>query len=228
MKKLMEISPKYQKKTNSERKQESRKKIIQVSIELFKEKGYTKTTTRQILQKAGILNGSLYNTFENKEEVFKAVVLQAYDAALGQSRKLLEGNDDLVVALAFPLAMELYAGNKDAKSAELLYAAHTSWKITNELVDRTILWISVYFEKYDIKMNSQTVRTNLLALLGCVGNFVARYNNGERNGYKDELRVGLEMFCTLFRIPAYDLDAVVKRMADILESNEFTINGFEL
>lgn len=36
-------------------------------MELFYVQGYDKTTTRQIIQKAGILNGSLYHSFTNKE-----------------------------------------------------------------------------------------------------------------------------------------------------------------
>ena len=228
LKNLIDLNPKHQKKNMTERKQESREKIIQVSTELFKEKGYAKTTTRQILQRAGILNGSLYNTFENKEEIFETIILQAYDSTLEQSRKLLEKNDDLVVILAFPLAIELYVANKNERGAEMLYAAHSSWKITNDLVDRTVVWTSVYFEKYGIKIDSATARTNFLALLGCIGNFISRYHNGEHDGYREELKVELEIFCTLFRIPAYNLDSIVREITDLIENNDLMISGFKL
>lgn len=212
----------------TERKRESRDRIIQVSAELFRENGYAKTTTRQIIQKAGILNGSLYNTFESKEEIFETMILQAYDDTMEQSRKLLENNDDLVVILALPLAIELYVANRSERSAELLYTAHSSWKITSDLVDRTVAWTSVYFEKYGIRTDPATARTNFLALLGCIGNFISRYHNGEHDGYREELKVELEIFCTLFRIPAYDLDAIVEQMTDLIENSELTIGGFKL
>lgn len=228
LKNLIDLNPRRQKKDMTERKRESRDRIIQVSAELFRENGYAKTTTRQIIQKAGILNGSLYNTFESKEEIFETMILQAYDDTMEQSRKLLENNDDLVVILALPLAIELYVANRSERSAELLYTAHSSWKITSDLVDRTVAWTSVYFEKYGIRTDPATARTNFLALLGCIGNFISRYHNGEHDGYREELKVELEIFCTLFRIPAYDLDAIVEQMTDLIENSELTIGGFKL
>lgn len=225
---IKDLAPMAPKKTKDERRQMSKEKIIKVSIELFKEHGYEKTTTRQIVQRAGILNGSLYNVFESKEDIFREIIIQSYDAALDESIKVLTNGEDIVTVLSFPLALELYVASINKSSADLLHAAHASWRITNELVNRTERWVSVYLEKYNIKMDSSTVKTNLLALFGVLGNFVARYNNGEGTGYKDEIRIGLELFCTLFRIPAYNLDGVIDNILTIIENNEITIGDFKI
>ena len=55
------------------RRAESRKKILDAAIELFFTKGYESTTTRDIIMKAGILNGSLYNRFKSKDEILYTV-----------------------------------------------------------------------------------------------------------------------------------------------------------
>ena len=47
----------------SEKTEDMRRRILEESVKLFLEQGYEKTTTRQILQRVGILNGSLYNIY---------------------------------------------------------------------------------------------------------------------------------------------------------------------
>ena len=46
-----------------------RNKIIKISRRLFLEQGYDNTTVRQVLKKASLSTGSLYNYFKNKEEI---------------------------------------------------------------------------------------------------------------------------------------------------------------
>ena len=54
-------------KTMEERREESRRKIMEAAMDLFYYQGYKETTTRDIVKRAGILNGSLYNRFKSKE-----------------------------------------------------------------------------------------------------------------------------------------------------------------
>ena len=101
-----------------------RERILTASMELFYEQGYEKTTTRQILQRSGVLNGSLYHAFGNKEGVFKAIVMKALEAALHESEDQLARNTDPLVAVIFPAALELYAAYHSKNVADLLYHAH--------------------------------------------------------------------------------------------------------
>lgn len=51
----------------------TRAEIIQAAHDLFIQQGYHGTSMRQIASQAGIALGGLYNHFESKEQVFKAV-----------------------------------------------------------------------------------------------------------------------------------------------------------
>lgn len=51
----------------------SRAKILQAAYELFMEQGYHATTMRQIVRRAGITAGGIYNHFTNKEEIWLGV-----------------------------------------------------------------------------------------------------------------------------------------------------------
>ena len=52
----------------------TREKISQVALEVFAEKGLHGATMSEIAKRAGLTGGALYRYFENKEDVFRAVI----------------------------------------------------------------------------------------------------------------------------------------------------------
>jgi AcrR family transcriptional regulator len=58
------------------RGERTRSEIIQAAHDLFIQQGYHGTSMRQIAGQAGIALGGLYNHFESKEQVFKAVFIE--------------------------------------------------------------------------------------------------------------------------------------------------------
>jgi len=58
------------KPTRKERQAELlRKEILKAALEVFKEYGYEKATTKKIAEKAEVSEGTLYNYFENKRDI---------------------------------------------------------------------------------------------------------------------------------------------------------------
>ena len=53
-----------------------RHKILDTARALFVQQGYKKTTIRQIVQYSGVLTGSIYYLFRNKEDIFQALILE--------------------------------------------------------------------------------------------------------------------------------------------------------
>lgn len=51
-------------------KEKRRKQIKDISLKLFVDKGYSKTTMDEIVQAVGISKGGMYHHFSNKEEIF--------------------------------------------------------------------------------------------------------------------------------------------------------------
>lgn len=54
-------------------KKERRQRILEISDELFTSKGYEKTSISSIAKKAGLGVGTVYNYFESKDDIFRAV-----------------------------------------------------------------------------------------------------------------------------------------------------------
>ena len=57
-------------------KDEVRQRILAAAKELFVQQGYKKTTIRQIVEKSGVLTGSIYYFFKNKEDIFQSLVME--------------------------------------------------------------------------------------------------------------------------------------------------------
>ena len=66
-------------------KDEVRQRILAAAKELFVQQGYKKTTIRQIVEKSGVLTGSIYYFFKNKEDIFQSLVMEL----LGQCTDLI-------------------------------------------------------------------------------------------------------------------------------------------
>ena len=65
------ISPPHKRER---RKQARPGELLDAALDLFVEKGYAATRSEEVAARAGVSKGTLYLYFENKEELFKAVV----------------------------------------------------------------------------------------------------------------------------------------------------------
>lgn len=57
----------------------SRKAIMETALELFATKGFYSTSISQIAKQAGVSKGLMYNYFESKDDLLKAILMDAYD-----------------------------------------------------------------------------------------------------------------------------------------------------
>ena len=70
------------------RKQERPAELLAAALALFVERGYAATRLDDVAARAGVSKGTLYLYFENKEELFKAVVRENIVARISETRGL--------------------------------------------------------------------------------------------------------------------------------------------
>lgn len=81
-------------------KTNSHKKIVEVALQEFLEKGYEKVSMKDIADKVGMTSAGLYRHFDNKEDMFKALVQPAVEAIenwrnnhVVESKRQMSSND---------------------------------------------------------------------------------------------------------------------------------------
>ena len=73
-----------------ERRKDARpQELLAAALDLFVERGYAATRLDEVAARAGVSKGTLYLYFENKEELFKAVVRENMVPPLADAEELI-------------------------------------------------------------------------------------------------------------------------------------------
>ena len=91
---------KTQKPSRREReKLRQRQEMLAAALDLFADNGYHNVSMHQIAEKAEFAIGTLYTLFQNKEDLYKALVLEECDKFEGALLDTIEGADDEIEKL---------------------------------------------------------------------------------------------------------------------------------
>jgi AcrR family transcriptional regulator len=78
-----------------ERRKDARpQELIAAALDLFVERGFASTRLEDVAKRAGVSKGTLYLYFENKEDLFKAVVRENIVHVIGEAEDNLAASDE--------------------------------------------------------------------------------------------------------------------------------------
>ncbi|AXQ30055.1 TetR/AcrR family transcriptional regulator [Solimonas sp. K1W22B-7] len=118
-----------------EQTEEVRRKVVAAAQRLFLDKGYAQTTLREISTAAGVSYGSIYHHFEDKDGIFRELILDNFETAQEAADRQLTAKADVYLRLGLKWASLAQAISSDARVAELLGVAYRSWKISESLIE---------------------------------------------------------------------------------------------
>lgn len=111
---------------------EVRKNIIRSARRLFLQQGYHNTKVREIKDAAEVKIGTLYHFYQNKEDIFSVIVLEAFFRVLERIKKLTQGNT--LLDIATEIAWHVYTMALLPRTAELYLVSYNSPKIAAQLL----------------------------------------------------------------------------------------------
>jgi TetR/AcrR family transcriptional regulator len=76
-----------------------RQEILATALDLFSQKGYHNVSMHEIAEKAEFATGTLYKFFQNKEDLYKTLVLERCDDFVEDLNQVMEQSDDEVEKL---------------------------------------------------------------------------------------------------------------------------------
>ncbi|TMW72138.1 TetR/AcrR family transcriptional regulator [Alteribacter natronophilus] len=107
-----------------------RDQIVKAAVELFNEKGYHKTTTREVAQKSGFSIGTLYEYIGSKEDILYLVCDSVYDMVVDKWAELMDENLNGLERLR--QVIEAYFRVVDALQDEVLVMYQNSKSLSGE------------------------------------------------------------------------------------------------
>src|SRR5919201_1430410 len=75
--------------TDQARAPSRRDEIVVIAKNLFAEKGYAATSTRDIAEACGVLPGSLYSHFRSKAQILEMIIAPFYARLVDEQRRVL-------------------------------------------------------------------------------------------------------------------------------------------
>jgi len=207
---------------------EIKNKILEVSRDLFIEQGYKQTTTRQIIQKADILNGSLYHFFENKEDIFKYIMVEVYDEVQKLSKNFATKYSDSILVFSFPPALLLYVIERHAKLAELFHEAYSAWPILELFTKNCSDGLKELYQDDNPELTERDYYLRALAIVGCIRSFIAESISTGNISYQEKTIIVLRMFQLLLNIPAFDTKKTIDEIEHIFNTEEIVIYGVRI
>lgn len=102
---------------------ETRERLIESARAEFSEKGYTKASLRKICADAGVTTGALYFFFEDKEDLFAAIVEEPFE----DLKKILLGHFTTEKEIPLSEIYEHIDGGHDELAAGLIHHIYANY-----------------------------------------------------------------------------------------------------
>ena len=180
-----------------------RAEIMDAAMILFMEKGYTNTTTQDIVDKVNISRGLLYYHFKNKEDILYCLVEQYSDRLLKDIYIIAYDEDktaiekirsfiDVTIISSENISAE---GTVLQKTIDLKENQYMIDKLSHKLVEK----LTIYFEKiinqgvFSVKYPLETAELLMTAYVFVSNNISIRYLKEEPvDNYLNAFKIMLE------------------------------------
>ena len=128
-----------------------RLEIMNAAMQLFMEKGYTNTTTQDIVDKVNISRGLLYYHFKNKEDILYCLVEQysekllkdIYQITFSKDKSAIEKVRGFIEATIISSERISVEGTELQKTVDLEENRYMIDKLSHKLIKK----LTIYFEK---------------------------------------------------------------------------------
>lgn len=122
----------------------ARGRLLKQAAHLFREKGYERTTVRDLAAAVGIQSGSIFHHFRTKEDILKAVMTEAILVNTDRMRARLQGTSSTRDAIEALILCELESINGD--TGEAMTVLVYEWRSLSDESQRSILELRETYE----------------------------------------------------------------------------------
>lgn len=201
-------------------------KVLHTARELFLQQGYKKTTIRQIVDKSGVLIGSIYYFFENKEDIFKSLILDIFDYADQYVADKLVKDANSIYRYCVTCALELIAVDADEHIAELYFEGYSSNTILDSLAKHAAKRSQVIFKDYTTSFTFEDYYIKTMAIKGVMRSFIALSMIGANITLGEKINAVTDISLHAFCVPDDEIKVMKDRIFDNIDDIKKGANEF--
>ena len=204
--------------------EETRAKILDTALRLFRERGFDRTTMRDVATEAGVATGAAYYYFRSKEELVMAFYLRTAEDARDQFAAALASTKDLRKRLRALIEIKLRQFEDHRSLLTALLKAGVDprdplspfGKETAEVRDDAVQWFARAFEGADVSIPKDVApylpRLFWLYHMGIIYFWIIDESPGRRRTQK-LLEGTLDLLMQLLRIASLPLMGPIRKRA---------------
>lgn len=189
-------------------KPSTRDKILETSIELFAEKGFNGTTTKEIAERAEVNESLIFRHFSTKRDLYGAIIEKKIDDEPGIEMPILKNKDSKDVKLFFTAIAERMFDKfgKDSSFIRLLhFSALEGHELSDMFFDTYVEYVNMlicdYIEKRASNKTFKKVKPLYAsqAFIGMIVNhIIERELFGAKNRKKANEKEVIDTFVSIF------------------------------
>lgn len=192
-------------------REEVRRKILNSAKKLFVQQGYEKTTIRQIEADSGVLIGSIYYMFRNKEDIFQELIASLVKNVQAKIESVC-ANETPIFKYAAVCEVELRKVAADSVICDTFFHCYTSKIIFENMVIQFAGLAARLFSgtKYECFRDEYYQKSLLIkgAMYSCIAEMYFKTYVSTTKSRESLIRLAL----SAFNVPVGEIDRTIKRL----------------
>ncbi|MDO5546400.1 MAG: TetR/AcrR family transcriptional regulator [Eubacteriales bacterium] len=178
----------------------TKKRILQVCVRLFLEKGYKKTTMAEIIKKAGVSNSSIQNIFGSKDGILTELVRFMFSAQFSAARGIAQKDLPPVCVYAVETSIQLAMTELNENIREIYIEAYTQKAASEFIFRETAKELYAIFGKFQPELDEKDFYALEIGSAGLMRGYMAHPCGGEMTLEK-KLRCFLSLSLWAYHVP---------------------------
>ena len=193
--------------------QEVRRRILNATKELLVKYGYKKTTIRMIVQQSGILIGSIYYIFRNKEDIFRTIIMAMVRNAITKIDAHC-GQESPAFRYAAACAIELRVEEAAPTIRDVYKEGYDSPQVFEHMVNQFVLLAHHVFDDTTYAASDEAYYQRSLLLKGAMHACISElYFETKRDHQKSRAQL-LRLLMTLYHVPQAEAERTIREIAE--------------
>jgi len=202
-------------------------RVIDVSRNLFLEKGYSKTTIKEIIKEAEITTGSLYHFFKDKEDILLHISQDVFDLAAALSDEIVGENAKPWLRFSMEIGIQFYLILDHQEIAELYLVAHESLDIARLIAKNAQDRNKMLFQTYYPDFTPEEYYVMSLSIKGIIHSFIQEVVYNKEPAKPALIFRVIEMALRIFQIPHAEIEKTIQLTHELIKKNTPRIYGFK-
>jgi len=211
---LKEAFP-MRKKTDfsSQHIEDVRRRVLNSTKTLLVKHGYKRTTIRMIVEESGVLIGSIYYIFKNKEDIFQSLVLEMVQNGIAKIEARCPGASPIFLYAAV-CEVELEEMEASPIIRDVYKEGYESKQVFEHMVNQFVLLAHHVFDDTTYAASDEAYYQRSLLLKGAMHACISElYFETKRDHQKSRAQL-LRLLMTLYHVPQAEAERTIREIAE--------------